>query len=131
MYIVPKHMDPAYSTPAGRPEPPTPVFAARALPAKPGDYLVWNQCIMRWGGPTSEFAEHPRTRMALEFQRGDVQPIMKPFQRGEHSPALPLLLGQKPIPASTSACSSSRGRSSSTSTCMACRKVLPTSRHIC
>jgi len=48
MYIVPKHMDPAYSTPAGRPEPPTPVFAARALPAKPGDYLVWNQCIMRW-----------------------------------------------------------------------------------
>jgi hypothetical protein len=44
-------MDPAYSTPAGRPEPPTPVFAARALPAKPGDYLVWNQCVMHLGRP--------------------------------------------------------------------------------
>jgi hypothetical protein len=98
MYIVPKHMDPGYSTPAGTPEPPTPVFAARALPAKPGDYLLWDQCVMHWGGPTSEFAEHPRMSMALEFQRGDVRPIMQPFQRGEHLPAMSPWLEQKPYP---------------------------------
>ena len=98
MYIVPKHVDPGYSLPAGMPEPPTPVFAARALPARPGDYLVWNQCVLHWGGPTSEFAEHPRMSLALEFQRGDIPPVMRPFPRGAHRPALPPLLEQQPSP---------------------------------
>ncbi|WP_143694548.1 phytanoyl-CoA dioxygenase family protein [Variovorax sp. JS1663] len=98
MYIVPAHMDPGYNTPAGMPEPPIPAFAARALPATPGDYLVWNQRVMHWGGPTSEFAERPRMSMALEFQRGDMPPIMQSFQRGAHLPVMPSLLEQASRP---------------------------------
>ncbi|GAA4329988.1 hypothetical protein GCM10023165_03190 [Variovorax defluvii] len=94
MYIVPAHMDPGYDIPAGMPEPPAPAFAARALPATPGDYLIWNQRVLHWGGPTSEFAEHPRISMALEFQRGDIPPIMQSFQLGGDRPPLPSLLEQ-------------------------------------
>ncbi|MGK6310386.1 phytanoyl-CoA dioxygenase family protein [Variovorax sp. DT-64] len=131
MYIVPRHMDPGYSTPAGMPEPPTPVFAARALPAKPGDYLVWNQCVMHWGGPTSEFAEHPRMSMALNFSAAMFNPSCSHSGAGNISrPCLPCWSGS-PIPASMPACNSSHVRSSSTSTCMACRRVSPTSRRTC
>ncbi|MDR6538104.1 hypothetical protein J2739_003891 [Variovorax soli] len=37
--------------------------------------------------------------MALEFQRGDVLPIMQPFGRGEHLPAMPPVLEQELHPA--------------------------------
>jgi hypothetical protein len=36
--------------------------------------------------------------MALEFQRGDVRPIMQPFHRGEHLPPMPPWLEQKACP---------------------------------
>lgn len=77
MYIVPAHLDPQLT---GSPElanaatPPP-----RALPAKPGDYLIWNQVVLHWGGASSEFAEAPRISIALEFQRGDAPPFRRPL----------------------------------------------------
>lgn len=78
MYIVPAHLDPAYNKPSYN-GPPFSAYAVRALPAVPGDYFIWNQAVLHWGGPTSEFAESPRMSMALEFQRGDVAPYNQPL----------------------------------------------------
>ena len=46
--------------------------SVRALPAKPGDVLCWNQAVLHWGSRTSRFAPAPRLSMALEFQRRDI-----------------------------------------------------------
>jgi hypothetical protein len=83
MYVVPAHLDPFYGQPT-TPQSGTPDLAlARALPAKPGDFLIWNQAVLHWGSASSEFAEHPRMSMALEFQRADVppphQPLLDPY----------------------------------------------------
>jgi hypothetical protein len=58
----------------------------RALPAKPGDFLVWNQAVLHWGSLSSEFAEAPRISMALEFQRGDIAPFREPLLDHETLP---------------------------------------------
>jgi hypothetical protein len=76
MYVVPAYLDPHYNT--GDNAPFQTPHLARAVPAKPGDFLVWNQAILHWGGLTSEFGEQPRISMALEFQRGDIAPF-RPF----------------------------------------------------
>jgi hypothetical protein len=86
MYIVPAHLDPSYNKPdySG---PPLGPHIARALPAKPGDYFIWNQAVLHWGGLSSEFAESPRMSMALEFQRGEINPINTPLLDPASSPA--------------------------------------------
>jgi hypothetical protein len=43
----------------------------RALPAKAGSLLAWNQAILHWGGRASRLAREPRISAAFEFQRGD------------------------------------------------------------
>lgn len=73
MYVVPAHLDPNYNKGGGADL--TVPHLARAVPAKPGDFLIWNQAILHWGGLTSEFGEEPRMSMALEFQRGDITPF--------------------------------------------------------
>lgn len=84
MHVVPAHLDPAYADPNGpMPSP----FSIRALPAKPGDYFIWNQVVLHWGGPTSEFGETPRMSIALEFQRGDISPFTSPLIAPEQAPA--------------------------------------------
>jgi hypothetical protein len=80
MYIVPAHRDPTYGTPADK----TWKFEysdIRAIPAKAGSVLAWNQAVLHWGSRSSERAEAPRVSMALEFQRGDVPAFNKPLIR--------------------------------------------------
>ncbi len=77
MYIVPAYLDPNYN----RPEAKNVVVPqiSRAIPAKPGDFLIWNQAVLHWGSLTSEFGDQPRMSMALEFQRGDIAPFQRPL----------------------------------------------------
>ncbi|MBV9045809.1 MAG: phytanoyl-CoA dioxygenase family protein [Alphaproteobacteria bacterium] len=77
MYIVPASADPAYGTPNDnqiRFELP----AIRALPAQPGDVLMWNQAVLHWGGRTSPRAPHSRVSMAFEFQQTGTAPYYEP-----------------------------------------------------
>jgi hypothetical protein len=84
MYVVPAHLDPGYNNASGQlPSP----YAVRALPAKPGDYLIWNQAVLHWGSPSSEFGEAPRMSMALEFQRGDVSAFGAPLLAPDKAPS--------------------------------------------
>jgi hypothetical protein len=78
MYILPADRDPTYGTPQdGRYD--VDLASVRALPAEPGDYLIWNQAVLHWGSKSSRLAEAPRISMALEFQRGDVSPFNAPL----------------------------------------------------
>ncbi|MFO0688665.1 MAG: phytanoyl-CoA dioxygenase family protein [Myxococcota bacterium] len=43
---------------------------ARALPADPGDVLIWRQDIWHWGGRSSGQATEPRISVSLEIQAG-------------------------------------------------------------
>ena len=85
MYVVPAYLDPNYNKNGGA-DLPRP-HVARALPAKPGDFLIWNQAILHWGGLSSEFGDEPRMSMALEFQRGDIAPFRQPLINHEALPS--------------------------------------------
>ena len=78
MYIVPARLDPTYGTNREgewRFELPS----IRALPAKPGDVLIWNQAVLHWGARSAPQGRESRVAMAIEFQRGDVPPINPPL----------------------------------------------------
>lgn len=79
MYVVPAHLDPHYGKPTTPQSQLPDLSLARALPVDPGDYLIWNQAVLHWGGASSEFAENPRMSIALEFQRGDIAAIRQPL----------------------------------------------------
>jgi hypothetical protein len=86
MYILPADRDPTYGTPQdGRYD--VDLASVRALPAEPGDYLIWNQAVLHWGSRASRLAETPRMSMALEFQRGDVSPLNAPLMAALARPA--------------------------------------------
>ncbi|MBY0407181.1 MAG: phytanoyl-CoA dioxygenase family protein [Rickettsiales bacterium] len=91
MYMVPAHLDPTYGTERDQ-EHIAPYSAIRALPAKPGDYLTWNQAVLHWGSPSSEFASAPRISMAMEFQRGNITPFNQPLLPPEPYPGFGLRL---------------------------------------
>lgn len=78
IYLVPANRDPVYNT-DNEMNWNIEFGHIRALPAKPGDFLCWNQAILHWGSGTSRFAAHPRISMALEFQRGDRAPFNIPL----------------------------------------------------
>jgi hypothetical protein len=78
IYILPANRDPVYNT-DNEMNWSIDFGSIRALPAKPGDFLCWNQAILHWGSATSRFAAHPRISMALEFQRGDRAPFNRPL----------------------------------------------------
>ena len=84
MYIVPANFDPDYATPREfdlQFSPP----AARALPAEPGDFFMWNQAVLHWGSRSSARAAESRVSMAFEFQRADVAPFNMPLiEPGRH-----------------------------------------------
>ena len=78
MYVVPAHADHNYGTPHEN------VFdfelpSIRALPAKPGDILVWNQAVLHWGSMTSSRATESRISMAFEFQANNSKPFNRPI----------------------------------------------------
>ena len=86
MYVVPAHADPTYGTPLEN-EFHFELPAIRALPAKPGDVLVWNQAVLHWGSRSSYLATESRISMAFEFQANN----SKPFNT-------PVLSPEKPVP---------------------------------
>lgn len=78
MYIVPASQDPVYAT-ARDAEFKFDLAGIRALPAEPGDVLMWTQAVLHWGGRTSPRAKASRVSMAFEFQRGDIPPYAEPL----------------------------------------------------
>ena len=78
MYMVPAHADPVYGTARDK-EWRFELPSIRALPAQPGDVLVWNQAVLHWGSRSSPRAEQSRISMAFEFQRMDCPPFAQPI----------------------------------------------------
>jgi hypothetical protein len=70
MYVMPKHRDPHYGLPLSQGLAGT-LADIRALPANPGDTLIWTQLLLHWGSRSSELASKPRLSMSIEFQRAD------------------------------------------------------------
>ncbi|MFL6857079.1 MAG: phytanoyl-CoA dioxygenase family protein [Allosphingosinicella sp.] len=91
IYVVPASRDPQYGAGAGQRTTPFALPAVRALPVEPGEYLIWNQAVLHWGGASSRFAEGPRLSMALEFQRADIAPFNRPLI----DPAAPLPFSER------------------------------------
>ncbi|MBI3840189.1 MAG: hypothetical protein HY288_19885 [Planctomycetia bacterium] len=78
IYLVPSNRDQTFNTPQEdqwRFDLPS----IRALPAKPGEYLCWNQAVLHWGSRASPFATRPRMSMAMECQRGDIPAFNAPL----------------------------------------------------
>jgi hypothetical protein len=92
MYLVPAHADPTYGTPQEN-ELRFELPAIRALPAKPGDVLVWNQAVMHWGSATSPRASESRVSMAFEFQASDSKPFNLPILPADKTPTFDQRLG--------------------------------------
>ena len=78
MYMLPANRDPVYGT-AQEAMWQVDIARIRALPAKPGEFLCWNQAVLHWGGESSRFAKTPRMSMALEFQSGERAPFNNPL----------------------------------------------------
>lgn len=78
MYLVPADRDPTYGT-EQEAEWRFAYQDVRALPSAGGGLFCWNQAVLHWGSATSRFAKHPRLSMALEFQRGDIEPFNRPL----------------------------------------------------
>lgn len=78
IYVIPAHLDPTYGTPQEKLWK-FDMTAVRALPAKPGDFFIWNQAIVHWGGRTSPRGSESRVSMAFEFQRADIAPFNRPL----------------------------------------------------
>jgi phytanoyl-CoA dioxygenase PhyH len=78
VYILPKSRDPVYGT-EDEQNWQVDYPSIRALPAQPGEFYCWDQAVLHWGSASSRFAESPRISMALEFQRSDIEPFVKPL----------------------------------------------------
>ena len=77
MYVVPADRDPTYGT-ANDIKHEFALGDIRALPAEPGDVLLWNQALLHWGAHASERAASPRVSMSFEFMHADEEPYYRP-----------------------------------------------------
>jgi len=80
MYVLPARRDPNY------PHSPwtfelgvNDLQSIRALPAKTGSILSWNESLIHWGSKSSDKALGPRVSAACAFQRADVDPLETPL----------------------------------------------------
>ncbi|HLH95162.1 MAG TPA: phytanoyl-CoA dioxygenase family protein [Xanthobacteraceae bacterium] len=71
IYVVPAQHDPTYGT-AEESEMRFEFQSIRALPTRAGDFLIWNQALLHWGGKTSPQVSESRVSIALQFQRADL-----------------------------------------------------------
>lgn len=78
MYVVPRGADPTYATAEEGEHRFTPQ-GIRALPALPGDVLIWNQALLHWGSQASKLAPESRISIAAQFQRADQPPMREPL----------------------------------------------------
>ena len=78
LYVVPAQHDPTYAT-ADETEMKFDYQSIRALPAIPGDFVIWNQALFHWGSRSSPWAAESRVSMAFQLQRADVPPFDNPL----------------------------------------------------
>jgi hypothetical protein len=88
IYILPASHDPTYGTEdelnwKSHLDYPS----IRALPSKPGDFFIWNQAVLHWGGRTSPRATESRVSMAFECQRADVPAFKEPLIGPQEMPS--------------------------------------------
>ena len=79
IYVLPLSQDPNYpgNTRARKVDR---LQDIRALPAKAGSILGWNQYLLHWGSRSSQRADRPRISWGIYFQSGDV-PLFDPLAR--------------------------------------------------
>lgn len=65
----------------------------RALPARAGSFLAWDQALLRWDGRASRRAEGPLISAAFEFQRRDMPPFDEPLLDPQRVPSFAERLG--------------------------------------
>ena len=80
MYVLPANKDKYYNNPipsGGQISPlPGSLSDIKALPADPGDLLIWTQEVFHWGSSSLDnHDEESRISIAYEFQRNDVKPF--------------------------------------------------------
>lgn len=92
MYILPADRDGDYQNFTRSRPPDIDLQAIRALPAKAGSVLLWNQRIFHWGARSSRHARGSRISVAFEFQRGDVPAYNQPLLKADRRPAFELRL---------------------------------------
>jgi hypothetical protein len=92
MYVMPKHRDPHYGLPMSQGIGGT-LADIRALPAVPGDTLIWSQLLLHWGARSSEMAATPRLSLSVEFQSEDARPLGDFLIRPEQDLTLEQKLG--------------------------------------
>jgi ectoine hydroxylase-related dioxygenase (phytanoyl-CoA dioxygenase family) len=78
IHVIPAYLDADYT--ARRFQHIRPDAAlVRALPATAGSVLLWNQCLIHWGGRSSVHAGQPRVSLGLELQRADARAFDLPL----------------------------------------------------
>jgi hypothetical protein len=92
MYVLPASDDPYY--PIGKTKFDYPVQAIRALPASPGDVIVFNHNILHWGSQSSQWGKTPRRAIAFECQISSIpeynSPAFKPCSEPNHNNCIQL-----------------------------------------
>ncbi|MCA0312247.1 MAG: phytanoyl-CoA dioxygenase family protein [Candidatus Melainabacteria bacterium] len=78
MYILPAHQDVNYPNNLATMGVDN-LQDVRAVPAKAGSVIMWNEAVYHWGGRSSKYAQHTRMAMALAFQRRDHSPFETPL----------------------------------------------------
>lgn len=78
MYVVPADRDPTYGT-ERETEWLFELPSIRALPAVPGDVMMWTQALMHWGSRGSRSEKSPRISVSLEVQSTEAPPFNRPF----------------------------------------------------
>lgn len=78
LYFIPTNRDHSFRDFSGKP-PKIDLQNIRAMPAKAGSILIFNEMIYHWGSRSSKYAKGPRLSLAYEFQRGDVKPYNEPL----------------------------------------------------
>lgn len=58
---------------------PLPLNRIRALPARAGSIMGWDQNLLHWGSGSSRWASGPRISMGVYYQAVDTQPTGRPF----------------------------------------------------
>ncbi len=92
MYIVPADRDPDYPG-ANDAIDVHRLQDVRALPARAGSVLMWNQALLHWGAGSSPRAPEPRISFSIEYQRGDVDAFNTPLLDPSQPPTFERRLG--------------------------------------
>jgi hypothetical protein len=80
MYMLPAGYDENYKGDLGV-QLVTSLQDIRAVPARAGDFLGWNEAVFHWGGRSSKLAKYPRISMATVYQNGKVDPLEWPLMQ--------------------------------------------------